>query len=142
MKNSAIPELPLSEHFLSQNFQHADAILGSSLQYNNTQQQRSASYKPSAGSIYGTNVIQHGNTRRKPSFKFDSNILNRVQQTIGIEKTEDTVSANSVKQSPSFKKGLHGRLDNQPVNHQVSLDSGIYLASEIDEHGFSPLVRS
>jgi len=87
--------------------------------------------KTSAGSIYGTSVLQaNGSTRRKPSFKFDSNILNRVQ-TMGLEKSIDESKTLETSQtgSRSFRFG------DRPVNHhQVSLDSGIYLPTEIEEH--------
>ncbi len=72
-----------------------------------------------------------GSTRRKPSFKFDSNILNRVQ-TMGLEKSIDeakTLDTCQTSGSRSFRFG------DKPVNHhQVSLDSGIYLPTEIEEH--------
>lgn len=120
VKRSTIPELPLSENKIAQAIQN-DPIYGS---YN----QRSNSGKSVNGSIYGTNK----STRRNPSFKFDSNILSRVQRMghsthDSIEETETAVGNNRLTTPVVVLK-----LGEIKANHQNSLDSGIYLPGETE----------
>lgn len=118
-KSTIIPELPLASNLLSQNMQN--------MQYNRN------NAKPSAGSIYGSHVLQAaGSTRRKPSFKFDSNILNRVQ-TMGLEKSIDEANTLELADQVCGVKSYRFNGGGRPVNHQVSLDSGIYLPTENEE---------
>lgn len=137
-KKSIIPELPLTKNSIGHNLQN-DPLYGSSSQYNT----RSNSYKSSGNA----NIYQSvGSTRRKPSFKFDSNILNRVQ-TMGlgesINNRHDSIDEMTEvsKTKSDFKASYKIRFGDKS-NHQMSIDSGIYLPSECEEINYNSMNRS
>ena len=117
-KSTLIPEIPLSQNLHHMEVhQHTHGLYGTSMQYNN--RHNNSKVVSSAGSIYANSVL-NASTRRKPSFKFDSNILNRVQ-TMGLENKNN----NNKKSNNSSRATVN--------YHQVSLDSGIYLPNEMNE---------
>lgn len=130
-KPKKVADIPLTDN-------HLNTIINS----NQFGQQRSNSvnYKATpvaaAAAIYAT-----GSTRRKPSFKFDSTILNRVQT---MEKTRsdsiDEEGAEVKGTEPQAKATFPHKI--YKSNHQISLDSGIYLPSENEEINSASLLRS